>query len=31
MAGGQGVMGLFLSIINKLNFYNWLVIAAMLE
>ena len=26
-----GVVGLFLSIINKLNFYNWLVIAAMLE
>ena len=26
-----GVMSLFLSIINKLNFYNWLVIAAMLE
>ena len=26
-----GGMELFLSIINKLNFYNWLVIAAMLE
>ena len=26
-----GGMELFLSIINKLNFYNWLVINAMLE
>ena len=26
-----GFTGLFLSIINKLNFYNWLVTAAMLE
>ena len=33
MAGGlwAGGMELFLSIINKLNFYNWLVINAMLE